>query len=649
MSTIRKLLLTLTVMALGLSLGYCARQAHQPDLPPGQQIAATRPDPAPIFNATPEEPLDKPALVDHTGVKEVHFEEPWFPFLDDESPDQSISIGTVSTGYMVNGKPLPMPAQTYDILPRQYERGLVYGTDEMISLIQHAGQRLHQRHGTRLWLGNIGRQGGGDIHWSVSHNSGRDADLAFCYTDPDGKPVVPPDLLQLNSEGRSLKHGGFYRFDAARTWTLVKSLLTWKGGYLQYIFISNPLKNKLLKHARRLREPGWLIARADGILTQPGGALPHDDHLHIRLYCSAEDLAGGCINLGQVFPEAAHSKAVSKRLRQIAGKMKSPDATQRAHAIERLALSRARGFAPAILGKIEDPDSQVRASVARALRTLGTRSLTPALAKHFAQEEDAVVMAELLRTLGTLGGGESNKLLARVILDPTYDQATLGILPRDIASSYVPADSIPAPTSQEEPIDPAMAPANAPNPRGVNLDLSDHPHHVRLVAIEVAAHQVDPVLVPALIEALRDSDALLRDRAARALQRITNHSTGLLWADTSLDAQALEQGVNLWRQWWTRLGKKKRDTWLVEGFRAKNFQIGRLDRKALWELARATMAPEHLSYNAQRALMRITDHKPRSLQWPKHDACWHWTRWLKKRQRQYRLSEVPPALQACNK
>ena len=47
-------------------------------------------------------------------------------------------------------------------------------------------------------------------------------------------------------------------------------------------------------NTRDLRENEELIEHAEAILKQPGDTLPHDDHLHLRIYCSPTDRSLGC-------------------------------------------------------------------------------------------------------------------------------------------------------------------------------------------------------------------------------------------------------------------------------------------------------------------------------------------------------------------
>jgi hypothetical protein len=64
---------------------------------------------------------------------------------------------------------------------------------------------------------------------------------------------------------------------------------------------------------------------------------------------------------------------------------------------------------------------------------------------------------------------------------------------------------------------------------------------------------------------------------------------------------------------------------------------------------RATSAADHLSFNAQRTLMRLFDHRPASLSWKKQDACLHWLRWMMARRHSYQLAAPTSDLaRACS-
>ena len=57
-------------------------------------------------------------------------------FYGDEAElRQSFSIGDTRDGYLINGKPVPSPSLLIRQLPVQYERGIAYGTAELIKLL----------------------------------------------------------------------------------------------------------------------------------------------------------------------------------------------------------------------------------------------------------------------------------------------------------------------------------------------------------------------------------------------------------------------------------------------------------------------------------------------------------------------------------
>src|SRR5262249_10918637 len=69
---------------------------------------------------------------------------------------------------------------------------------------------------------------------------------------------------------------------------------------IQYLFINNRLKERLLEYARAEGEDLSLIERAEALLHQPGDSLPHDDHLHVRIFCAQDDRPFGCSDRGPV-------------------------------------------------------------------------------------------------------------------------------------------------------------------------------------------------------------------------------------------------------------------------------------------------------------------------------------------------------------
>lgn len=508
-----------------------------------------------------------------------------FPFLRDEDPTASLSIGSVTGGWLVNAAELPLPADTYAVLPRQHARNLRFGTDEMIDLLTAAADYVAEVHGGAItWLGNIGADGGGDIRWSVSHNSGRDADLAFFATDAAGQPTPLPDLITFGDDLRS--EDGAFLFDVERNWTLVKALLLSDAAQIQYLFISNPLRMALLEHAEETQEPDWLIRRAAAIVRQPGGAAPHDDHLHLRIYCSERDVAAGCENFGalhngiRTFADArrgARARAVEQ--------LRDPDPGARVNAIRRLALLGPAGSMDDIRGRIADASPEVRIEAVRALVTFGGSTDAQLIAARWEPESDGIVRLELLRALGRLGGATAGRTLAQILSGPE--------LPSGGAKSF----------------DLRIAAADA----------------------AAAAGRLEPV--PALVQLLAGDDTELSARSDEALRHLLNaEATTVDWRASDLAPEDRESAVQAWRGLDAELrgrDAQPRDV-MRRGFERSGYNLtGTTSVQDAYTLARAAGdRRRHISANAQRVLMAATGHRCGSLRWSRVDARSYWTRWV---------------------
>jgi penicillin-insensitive murein endopeptidase len=81
-------------------------------------------------------------------------------------------------------------------------------------------------------------------------------------------------------------------------WLLVKELLRAREATVQWIFIFQPLADRIVEHAIAQNEPEALVDKARRALKQPGNGAPHHDHVHVRVYCSKADKVYGCIDIG---------------------------------------------------------------------------------------------------------------------------------------------------------------------------------------------------------------------------------------------------------------------------------------------------------------------------------------------------------------
>ena len=215
------------------------------------------------------------------------------------SDGTSISVGKPSHGYLIDGVRLPDHGEGFTTREVWRARDNRYGTDELIDLVVGVARRMRRQvPGVPLVVADLSGQGGGERYaFHRSHQSGRDADLLYYLRDASGQPFEPDAMHVFDTGGRA-RDGSGLTVDVPRTWLLVRELITAPEAPVQWIFIYEPLARRLLDHAARTGEPEALIARARKTLRQPGDSARHDDHMHVRVYCSPTDRAYGCHDIG---------------------------------------------------------------------------------------------------------------------------------------------------------------------------------------------------------------------------------------------------------------------------------------------------------------------------------------------------------------
>ena len=234
----------------------------------------------------------------------------------------SVSHGTTSTGALRDGTVLPLSGEGYFMPRRWKQRRRNYGTSELVGLLIRAARRVRQQHrGSLLSIADLSPLGGGPTLEHKSHRSGRDADLLFYHLDEAGKPARATAMIVFDDQGRSV--GPTSRpspapptpttqpaetpsslpaeptptrtLDVERNWALVKAMVVDPTVSVQWIFIGRPAARLLLQHARRRREPAYIVERAAAVMHhQPA----HMDHIHVRVFCAPSDRRLGCMYRG---------------------------------------------------------------------------------------------------------------------------------------------------------------------------------------------------------------------------------------------------------------------------------------------------------------------------------------------------------------
>lgn len=228
------------------------------------------------------------------------------------APHWAGSIGVPHRGVLTRAVELPASGPGFRVL-RENDRH--FGTKRFVSALTKAAGKVHeQRPGGTLVIGDLSAKTGGKIPSHASHRTGRDVDLLFYTTTLEGAPATPKDFVHLGTDGLAWDKPGqrFLRFDVEREWLLVKALVESPDARVQWLFASRPVLAMLLEWGRARGEPGETLVRAMEMLVEPGPpAQSHDDHLHVRIACDAEEVLLGCEPSGPARPWIANANALS--------------------------------------------------------------------------------------------------------------------------------------------------------------------------------------------------------------------------------------------------------------------------------------------------------------------------------------------------
>lgn len=517
------------------------------------------------------------------GWRTLPVDEPWQTILDPERvPEGSFSAGTVANGVLLDAAELPFTGEFHSIIERHRRHRTRWGTRELVDLIQAAAQHVYlSEGGAPLRIGNMSAKKGGDIRWSRSHNSGRDADLAFYVVTADANESVPaPDLLRFDDRGIPAGREDL-RFDVPRNWRLVEGFLSQTEINVQWLFISIPLKEMLLAHAREIGADPEVIRRASDVLHQPTDSRPHADHFHLRVGCSRDDRLDGCLDYGPQWDWLDwHERHLLARSLRVAEAFDDGKTTDRARALEFLNEIKAP-YAADIAGVwgFWDPEPTVRSA-----------ALSVADAQ-WGWSANALVQVQKLIAQGEPAARELR--IAYGILRRSRDE-----LARDFALVRL--------------ADASLTPAE------------------RALAASALGHFMEPEIIPTLVATLTDTDAEVRVASAEVLRRVTNRTEGVDWASCTPEVAA--QAQTRWGTWWRSNESATRAFWLASGFRALGIDVEEeIEPRHLDELM-ALLQAEHsfVRYNANRTIREVTGRWAPLEQDDPKALVKYWKEWWKK-------------------
>jgi murein endopeptidase len=178
----------------------------------------------------------------------------------------SITVGFADAGRIINGVQMP-PGEGWSVVSPENAWGTRETIDALVTVINAVFETLPG--GQPVRVNHISRKDGGYLRPHQSHQSGRDADLAFFY-----KPDAPGGFP-----------GGRNRWmDIPRNWAVIRALATLTD--VQVVLVDKKIQKLLYDHALSAGEDkDWLDSLFHaGSHSLVKHARRHKDHFHIRFF-----------------------------------------------------------------------------------------------------------------------------------------------------------------------------------------------------------------------------------------------------------------------------------------------------------------------------------------------------------------------------
>ncbi len=191
----------------------------------------------------------------------------------------SLSVGATNSGWQVRAKKLRNTPHLKVMRPAN-----AYGHPALVLMLKRSSRDVARgSRGAKLLVGDLSKKDGGPLTGHISHQSGRDADVAF-YVTKDGKSVRSPRFIAFTGKGKARDKSG-YEFDVKRNWLLLQSWARDTRAGLSHVFVSSGLRRLLIAHGRKAGASKDTLTKALALLKQPPNSSAHDDHFHVRIKC----------------------------------------------------------------------------------------------------------------------------------------------------------------------------------------------------------------------------------------------------------------------------------------------------------------------------------------------------------------------------
>ena len=508
-------------------------------------------------------------------------------------PAGSLSVGATSSGRLEHGRTI-VGGKAWSFMPHIPARGTTYGVDEMQGFLDRIGASVSGcRKGAELRVGNVSLVRGGFSPWHRSHQAGRDVDLAPMLVDRKGRSTPLDDFVRIDRQGRA-RDGSGRKLDARCTLQLLAAIASETDAPAQWVFLSRTIKALALREAAKAKLDAAIVARIDTMVKQPSDSAPHDDHLHVRLYCSESDRRYGCLDREPWRAWVKRDDAgFALHVQQVAAIGRSAAPALRREAIGLLGRLRTPLAIPALGLALVDKDPSVRRSALQGLVALGDASAAETMLRALGEVDDDVFAVRLYDVARKLRAA-SLLLTARALL--VNPAVALQPIVRSRAGETLALRAI-------------------ATLRGDGLAIPD------------------PNAVESLLSVVQSGSVAMRRAAHDALLHMTNQA---IPGDPG--GHEHPSVVAAWSAFWQKHARSPWERWAAEGFAAHGVALtaeGKLSRSDVPALIDALgHRSSAVVHNATLALAHVLGEAPKAK--PGAATVAAWRRWWQRHRREFK-------------
>ena len=164
-----------------------------------------------------------------------------------------------------------------------------FGRASVIKALQQSCLQVQRKHAEfRLAVQDISLPAGGQMFGHLSHQGGRDVDIAYVGRTANGAlhPQTPSWATPFSMYQENYNQHGKYRqlkFDEPLNWAFLMALRTNRVRRVEKVLVEPHIRRRLLAYGKRIKAgKNALVWARDHLRYAGSNAADHEDHMHVR-------------------------------------------------------------------------------------------------------------------------------------------------------------------------------------------------------------------------------------------------------------------------------------------------------------------------------------------------------------------------------